>query len=170
MNLKNGLIACLAVVLILVVGFYANQSRSLQENKKIASRYITEMFQDGNIDLMVDTCTAPDIIVVFPAHFKMSLLGTNKIEGKEALRRAAKAWNEETEHKLEILGVVAEGNKVAVLANIDRVFQISDKERVFEDHPFMFLFEFKNGRIAKTTMVFDVLAEVEQDKAAKYKF
>lgn len=166
-------------VILLLAGFivgsfsmasYAVQEKDLPTNKDIAALFLKETLEKGNIDAMVEKHISPDIQVEYPEAYKVPVLGTHRVKGKEALIRGGKAWKDETRHKIRIADVIAEGNTVVVLAYMDRVFRMPDKEKSFRNHPLVYIFKFKDGKIYKIIGIFDVLEEVEQFKAKKYKF
>ncbi|MDD3295802.1 MAG: nuclear transport factor 2 family protein [Candidatus Omnitrophica bacterium] len=147
----------------------AGQAEGLEANKEIAVKYVEEILEEGNIDFIVDNYLAPEIEIEFPENFIIPALGTNQVKGKEAHRRAAKAWKSETAHNVDISEVIAEDDKVVVLVYVDRAFKIIEgKERLFNDHPMVFIFKFKDGQIINAKIIFDVLDEIEQMKAKKY--
>jgi len=165
-----------AVILSVCVGFCvlllascAVQGDEQVKNKQTAIRYVNAM-EAGDMDLMVDSCMDPDIVIEWPDHFKCPVTGTNLLKGREQVRTVARAWKSETAHNVDIVSAVAQGNEVAVLANVDRKFKITSNMKTYEGHPMAFFFRFKDGKVVKAVHVFDVLEEVELQKAKKYGF
>lgn len=165
----------LATVLIAAVPFAAGSavapaSDRADLNKEIAAKFVEETLEKGNLDAMIDAHLSPDVEVEYPAGFKLPVLGTNKFKGADKVKLAGKAWKSETAHDVDVVEVVGEGDKVAVLINMDRVFLMEDGKKVYKDHAAAYFFTFKDGKIVKIVSVFDVLPEVEQVKAKKYGF
>lgn len=162
--LSVGMVLC-----VLMLSSCSGYGPAQASNKTVAIKYVKAL-EDGDIDLMVDSCMDKDIAIEWPAHFRCPVTGTNLLKGREQVRVVAKAWKGETAHKVEIVSAIAQGDEVAVLANVDRVFKITANIKTYEDHPMGFFLKFRNGKIVKAVHVFDALEEVEMQKAKKYKF
>jgi ketosteroid isomerase-like protein len=70
---------------------------------------------------------------------------------------------------VEIVDVIGDGDNVAVFARVDRTFKMENKVKVYKGHPYAFFFKFKDGKVVEVIGMFDVLNDVEQYKAEKYK-
>jgi len=145
-----------------------NQKAKITEkNKTIASNIIHEAMETGVVDSkFID----PEVELEFPADFKFPPLGVNKVKGIEALEKSVKAWKVDTAHEVDVLDIIGEGDKVVVVLNVKRVVKLNQEEHVYKDHIYANVFEFKEGKIIKIRMIFDVIDHIEQHKAEKYGF
>lgn len=144
-----------------------NKEKITQQNKTIASTMVHEALEKGTVDMKY---LDPNIEIEYPAEFKFPPLGTNKIKGIESLENIVKTWKSDTAHEVDLVDVIAEGDKVVVVTNSKRIFNMNQEQHVYNDHLFVHIFQFKNGKVINIKSVFDVVDHIEQHKAEKYQF
>ena len=167
------LVVCVSFVLLICVSLFlmscSSQGQTIQQNKEIAAKVLHDLYEGKDLRPLVSQYFDPNIELEFPEAFAMPHHGDHHIRGVKELAHGVGAWQKETAHQVEIEKVLGEGDSVAILARMDRVFKMDGKEKVYKGTPFSYFFEFKDGKIIKATGIFDVLNDVEQYKAKKYK-
>jgi len=161
----------LVIVVILTTAFLTSdllKQSAIQKNKEIATQILHQGVETGNIDSLADIYFDPDVQLEYPPAFHLPPSHVNTVSGIENIKLVAKAWKADTMHQVDIVDAVADGDTVSVLINQDRIFKMGEKTVTHENHPAMYFFTFKNGKIIKILGVFDVLDEVEEFKDNKY--
>jgi predicted SnoaL-like aldol condensation-catalyzing enzyme len=167
---KIGFFILLVVVILtaaFLISFVLQQSAS-QKNKEIATQILHQAVETGIIDPLADTYFDPNIQLEYPPAFHLPPNHVNTVTGIDNIKAIARTWKADTMHQVEIVDAISDGDTVSVLLSQDRIFQMGNETVTYRNHPAIYYFTFKNGKIVKILGVFDVLNDVEAFKDTKY--
>ncbi|MBU0574500.1 MAG: hypothetical protein KKH83_08520 [Candidatus Margulisbacteria bacterium] len=162
---------CLLLGVVLSLPSFAATSLSTDENKTIAASFLKNAMEGMDPGPLVEQYCASDITVEFPDTFKLPSDTDNMLIGAEELLQMISAWQQETNHEVDVVEAVGEGDKVALLIRVNRNFDFNmdnQPDMAYQGHLMAFFFELHNQKITKLTGIFDVLHDVEQEKDKKY--
>ncbi len=145
-----------------------SQKSAIQSRKNIVAQIVEQGLETGNIEHLIDKYLDPNIELEYPPNFNLPPHNTNKVSGIENAKKILKTWKSDTEHQVDIIDIISEGDTVVLIINMDRVFIMDDETIIHEDHPAVYFFKFAKGKIVKITCLFDVIEEVEKFKEDKY--
>ena len=119
---KIGFIVLLIMIIIATSFsvYYLYNNHRFQKHEAVVAELVDKALETGDVGSLADTHFDPNIEIVYPPNFNLPPFNTNVVSGIDNVKTVVKTWKQDTEHKVDIVDIITEGNKVIVFADIDR--------------------------------------------------